>query len=116
MAWLSITCRSAKSAKGAPVEFVFPEEGVSAVTEPVAIIKGTKHAGSGEEVRRLRAVRKGPAGLRQARLHPGSRRCRHAGRFPARDKIKVLPLNAADALKNSEQDLKTFSDIFGSKG
>lgn len=36
--------------------------------------------------------------------------------FPARDKIKVLPLSAADALKNSEQDLKTFSDIFGSKG
>lgn len=36
--------------------------------------------------------------------------------FPARDKLKVLPLNAADALKNSEQDLKTFSDIFGSKG
>ena len=28
-----------EKAKGAPVEFVFPKEGVSAVTEPVAILK-----------------------------------------------------------------------------
>ena len=36
--------------------------------------------------------------------------------FPARDKIKVLPINAPEALKNSEKDLKSFSDIFVSKG
>ena len=32
-----------EKAKGAPVEFVFPKEGVSAVTEPVAILSTTKN-------------------------------------------------------------------------
>jgi iron(III) transport system substrate-binding protein len=35
--------------------------------------------------------------------------------FPARDTIKVLPINAAEALKNTDKDLKTFTDLFGSK-
>src|SRR6185437_963358 len=30
------------AAKGAPVSFIFPEEGVTAVTEPVAILKTTR--------------------------------------------------------------------------
>jgi iron(III) transport system substrate-binding protein len=34
--------------------------------------------------------------------------------FPARDTIKVLPINAASALKNTDADLKTFSGIYGS--
>jgi iron(III) transport system substrate-binding protein len=34
--------------------------------------------------------------------------------FPARDSIKVLPVNAAEALKTTDQDLKTFSGIYGS--
>lgn len=33
-----------EKAKGAPVEFVFPSEGVSAVTEPVGILASTKNA------------------------------------------------------------------------
>ena len=32
-----------EKAKGAPIEFVFPKEGVSAVSEPVAILKSTKN-------------------------------------------------------------------------
>jgi iron(III) transport system substrate-binding protein len=32
-----------EKAKGSPVEFVFPSEGVSAVSEPIAILKGTKN-------------------------------------------------------------------------
>ena len=31
-----------EKAKGAPVEFVFPEEGVSAISEPVAILASTR--------------------------------------------------------------------------
>jgi iron(III) transport system substrate-binding protein len=34
--------------------------------------------------------------------------------FPARDSIKVLPINAAAALKSTDADLKTFSGIYGS--
>ena len=37
-----------EKAKGAPVEFVFPAEGVSAVTEPVAILSTTANAAAAE--------------------------------------------------------------------
>ncbi|MGO8477525.1 Fe(3+) ABC transporter substrate-binding protein, partial [Rhizobium ruizarguesonis] len=33
---------------------------------------------------------------------------------PARDTIKVLPIQAAEALKNTDQDLKNSSGIYGS--
>ena len=35
-----------EAAKGAPVEFVFPTEGVSAITEPVAILAGSQRPGA----------------------------------------------------------------------
>ena len=38
-----------EKAKGSPVEFVFPEEGVSTVTEPVAIMAGAEHVASAEK-------------------------------------------------------------------
>jgi iron(III) transport system substrate-binding protein len=34
--------------------------------------------------------------------------------FPARESIKVLPINAAAALKSTDQDLKTFSGVYTS--
>ncbi len=105
-----------EKAKGAPVEFVFPEEGVSAVTEPVAIIKGTKHEEAAKKFVDYVLSEKGQQGFVKLGYIPVRADAGMPEGFPARDKIKVLPLNAADALKNSEQDLKTFSDIFGSKG
>ena len=35
-----------EKAKGAPVEFVFPTEGVSAISEPVAVLAGTQNPGA----------------------------------------------------------------------
>ncbi|MNY02321.1 Bacterial extracellular solute-binding protein [compost metagenome] len=105
-----------EKAKGAPVEFVFPEEGVSAVTEPVAIIKGTKHEEAAKKFVDYVLSEKGQQGFVKLGYIPARADAGMPEGFPARDKLKVLPLNAADALKNSEQDLKTFSDIFGSKG
>jgi len=105
-----------EKAKGAPVEFVFPEEGVSAVTEPVAILKGTKHEEAAKKFVDYVLSEKGQQGFVTLGYIPARADAGMPEGFPARDKLKVLPLNAADALKNSEQDLKTFSDIFGSKG
>ena len=45
-------------------------------------------------------------------LEPGQELALPEG-YPARETIKVLPVNAAEAVKNSDTDLKTFSGIFG---
>ncbi|MDO1584420.1 ABC transporter substrate-binding protein [Rhizobium oryzicola] len=105
-----------EKAKGAPVEFVFPEEGVSAVTEPVAIVAGTKHAEAARKFVDYVLSEKGQDGFLKLGYIPARNGMPVPAGFPARETIKLLPLNPGDALKNSDKDLKTFTDIFGSNG
>jgi len=102
-----------EKAKGAPVDFVFPTEGVSAVTEPVAILSSTKHAEEAKAFVDYVLSEKGQQGFLALGYIPARNGMSAPAGFPARDKIKVLPLNAQDALKTSEQDANAFSRIFG---
>lgn len=102
-----------EKAKGAPVEFVFPAEGVSAVTEPVGILSTTKNADAARKFVDYVLSEKGQEGFVKLGYIPARNGVAMPAGFPARDTIKVLPLKAADALKNSDADLKTFSGIFG---
>ncbi|CCF19806.1 ABC transporter, substrate binding protein [Pseudorhizobium banfieldiae] len=105
-----------EKAKGAPVEFVFPEEGVSAVTEPVAILSSTKHQEAARKFIDYILSDEGQKVQLDLGYIPAHDGLGVPAGFPPREEIKVLPLNAADALKNSEQDLKSFSDIFDTAG
>jgi iron(III) transport system substrate-binding protein len=101
-------------AKGAPLEFVFPKEGVSAVTEPVAILSTAKHADAAKKFVDYVLSEKGQDGFIKLGYIPARNGMVLPAGFPSRESIKVLPLNAAAALKNSDQDLKTFSSFYGS--
>ena len=105
-----------EKAKGAPVEFVFPEEGVSAVTEPVAILSSTKHEEAAKKFIDYILSDEGQKVQLDLGYIPAHSGLGVPAGFPPREEIKVLPLNAADALKNSEQDLKSFSVIFDTAG
>lgn len=102
-----------ESAKGAPVTFVFPKEGVSWITEPVAILKTTKNptaakafvdfllSKDGQEL----ALKQGYAPAHeQVALPPG---------FPPRNAIKLMPFDPAKALADAAANTKRFADIFG---
>lgn len=102
-----------EKAKGAPVEFVFPEEGVSAVTEPVAILSTTKNEEAAKKFVDYVLSEKGQEGFLKLGYIPARNGMPVPEGFPARDTIKVLPIDAAAALKATEDDLKTFSGIFG---
>ena len=103
-----------EKAKGAPVEFVFPAEGVSAVTEPVGILASAKNANAAKKFVDYVLTEKGQEGFLKLGYIPARNGMRLPDGFPARDSIKVLPINAATALKNSDQDLKTFAGLYGS--
>ena len=105
-----------EKAKGAPVEFVFPAEGVSAVTEPVAILSSTKHEEAARKFIDYILSEEGQKVQLDLGYIPARNGLGVPEGFPPREEIRVLPLDAADALKNSEQDLKSFSDIFGTAG
>jgi len=103
-----------EKAKGAPVEFVFPTEGVSAVTEPVGILASSKNADAAKKFVDYVLSEKGQDGFLKLGYIPARNGMKLPEGFPARDSIKVLPVNAAEALKTTDQDLKTFSGIYGS--
>ena len=102
-----------EKAKGAPVEFVFPEEGVSAVTEPVAILSTAANpeaakafvdfliSGEGQKL----AVEQGYIPARaDAGLPEG---------YPDRSAIKVLTYDAAAALAGDMANKEKFAEVMG---
>ena len=113
MAWSSISWRFAKRPRSAPVEFVFPAEGVSAVTEPVAILKTAKNVETAKKFVDFLLSEQGQQVSVKLGYIPARNGVALPEGFPARDSIKVLPIDAAAAVKNTEGDLKTFSGIFG---
>jgi len=102
-----------EKAKGAPVEFVFPAEGVSAVTEPVGILKTAKNVDAAKKFVDFLLSEEGQKTAVKMGYIPARNGVALPEGYPARETIKVLPVNAADAVKNSDADLKTFSGIFG---
>ncbi|WP_439529309.1 ABC transporter substrate-binding protein [Pannonibacter sp.] len=100
-------------AQGAPVEFVFPEEGVSAVTEPVAILSTAQNPVAAKAfVDFLISTEGQELASKQGYLpaHPGV--TPPAG-FPARDTIKLLPFDPAKALEGDAANKAKFTEIFG---
>ncbi len=102
-----------EKAKGSPLEFVFPVEGVSAIGEPVAILKSSKNpiaakafvdfliSKEGQEL----AARQGYIAAHPAvALPPG---------YADRSAIKIMNVDAGKALANETANKKQFSEIFG---
>lgn len=102
-----------EAAKGAPIAFVFPEEGVSAVTEPVAILSTARNVDAAKKFVDYLLSEEGQA--LQARLGyiPARDGIALPEGFPARQDIKLLPFDPAAALAASDEDLKEFNAIFG---
>jgi iron(III) transport system substrate-binding protein len=102
-----------EKAKGAPVEFVFPTEGVSAVSEPVAIVRGTKNPDAAKAFVDFLLSKDGQElALKQGYIAALPTVALPAG-FPDRGTIKIMPFDAAKALADEDANKKRFEDIFG---
>lgn len=102
-----------EAAKGAPIQFVFPTEGVSAVSEPVAILANTKNPDAAKAFVDFIISEPGQqlaADMGYLPAHPGV--TPPAG-FPARETIKILPFDAAKALADEAANKARFTEMFG---
>lgn len=100
-------------ANGSPVDIIFPSEGVSFITEPVAIMKNTKNpeaakkfvdfvlSKQGQEL----VVQQGNLSLDKSLASPEG--------FPSLDTIKLLPLDTDKAVETDQQTREAFTEIFG---
>lgn len=100
-------------AKGSPVEFVVPREGLTAVTEPVAMLKTSKNQKAAkafvdyllsEEGQKL-AVSQGYLPARNKVAPPPG--------FPSLDSLKLMPMDMAGLLSSIEADKRRFAQSFG---
>lgn len=102
-----------EKAKGAPIEFVFPKEGVSAVSEPVAILKTAKNPEAARAFVDFLLSREGQElALKQGYIAAHPAVALPPG-YPPREQIKVLSFDAAKALADETANKAAFADIFG---
>lgn len=101
------------AARGAPVAFVFPKEGVTAVTEPVAILKTTKNV---RDAKAFVAFLLSPAGQEMAARQgfiPARRGVAPPKGFPPVDEISLMTMDIPRILEDSTRLKRQFADLFG---
>jgi iron(III) transport system substrate-binding protein len=99
-------------AKGSPVEFVFPASGVSAVTEPVAILRTAKNPDAAKAFVDFLLSREGQelaASQGYLAAHPD---VASPPGFPPRDRITLMPFDAVSALDQAKANRQRFMDTF----
>jgi iron(III) transport system substrate-binding protein len=102
-----------EKAKGAPVAFVAPKEGLSAVSEPVAILSTTKNPEAAKAFVDFLLSREGQElAAKQGYLaaHPA---IAPPPGFPPRAEMKLMDFDPAKALASADASRKRFADIFG---
>jgi len=100
-------------AKGSPVEFVFPREGVSLITQPVAILKTTKNLPAAKafvdwqlsEVAQAQSVKQG--------YYPVLPNLTPPAGYPSLSTVKILSADPALMLKQDADNKKIFANLFG---
>jgi len=99
--------------KGAPIAFVFPREGVSAIGEPVAILKSTRNPEAARAFIAFLLSKEGQELARRQGYVPAHPDVALPAGFPERKDIRLMALDPAKALANAKENSRRFSDIFG---
>ncbi|MCG8709842.1 ABC transporter substrate-binding protein [Brenneria sp. 4F2] len=103
-----------EKAKGAPIEFLFPKEGVSIVTEPVAMMKTAKNPAAAKAFIDFVLSEQGQRLVLKQGYLPARADLPVPDGFPPRDQIQLMPFDAGKALTEAEQNKQRFSQLFGS--
>lgn len=98
---------------GAPVEFVFPEEGVSAVTEPVAILSTAQNPTAAKAFVDFLISAEGQQLASEMGYLPAHPDIAPPEGFPSLSEIELLDFDPAKALAEDEANKAKFVDIFG---
>jgi iron(III) transport system substrate-binding protein len=100
-------------AKGSPVEFVFPAEGVSVVTEPTAILRGTKSLPAARAFVDFILSKEGQQLAAAQGYLPARKDVSPPAGFPSASEIRILPVDTAALLRRDEANKKKFASLFG---
>lgn len=100
-------------AEGSPVDFVFPSEGVTYVTEPVAIMDGAANPEAAQKFVDFVLSEPGQQLVADMGYIPARNGVESPEGFPARDSLKLMGFDAARALADTDANKARFAEIFG---
>ena len=100
-------------AKGSPVDFVFPKEGVSAVTEPVAILKTAKNPAAAKAFVDFILSKEGQELAAAQGFLPARTDVAPPAGFPKPGDLTLLPLDMGAATRDTPALKERFSQLFG---
>ena len=100
-------------AKGSPVDFVFPAEGVSIVTEPTAILRNTKNPEAARAFVDFLLSKEGQELAVSQGYFPARKDVKPPPGFPGVASLKILPVDIGALEKQDEQNKKRFAELFG---
>lgn len=100
-------------AKGSPVEFVFPPEGVPAVTEPVAVMSTAKNAADAKRFVDFILSDEGQKLALDMGYLPARTSVGRPAWLPEGVEVKVMPVDIKGLSERIEADKAKFSETFG---
>jgi iron(III) transport system substrate-binding protein len=100
-----------QAARGAPVRFVFPEDGVSAVTEPAAILATARNVPAAVAFVSFLLSREGQELASRQGFLPADPAVAPPEGFPDPRSVRVLGFDAARAAADRAQDLRRFQAL-----
>jgi len=98
---------------GSPIDFVFPKEGVPAVTEPVAILSTARNPEAAKAFVAFLLSPEGQAFTARQGYLPALPSVEPPAGFPPVSEIKVLATDNAKVLRNDQPNKQRFADLFG---
>jgi len=102
-----------EAARGAPVRFVFPEDGVSAITEPAGILSTARNVPAAVAFINFLLSREGQELASRQGFLPIDPEVASPAGFPDPRTIRVMPLDAARAAGEQEAALRRFAQLVG---
>ena len=99
--------------KGSPIEFIFPSDGVTVVTEPVAIMANTRNPVAAKAFVDFLLSAEGQALAAQQGMMPARLDAVPPPGFPMLSSIRMLPAEIGAILASDEHDKERFAELFG---
>ena len=100
-------------AKGSPVEFVIPKEGLTFVTEPVAILNTAKNVPAAEAFVNFLVSAQGQEFSSTLGYVPLAKNVAPPKGYPAGSSYRFMKVVPADIVKSGESEKKRFGQVFG---
>ncbi len=102
-----------QAAKGSPVEFVFPKEGVTAINQPVAILKAARNPAAAKKFVDFQLSRAAQEQSVTQKYFPLMKGVQPPAGYPDPATLKVIEADPNLLLKVDEETKRKFADYFG---